>query len=1114
MEIIFGKFGSGKTSLCYSQIEQELQKNKYQKLILLVPEQFNLQIQWELSLKLNHGLLFAEVLSFKNLVKYGLKSEIFRKTPIIDELERIIILKKLIETHKKELEIFSRSQYGFLDYLNQFITSCEQSGIGHKELINLEQKEGVSSVLKAKTRDISKIYTWFEEYIHNKFLTVEKSGEVLIDILKNENLFKGAKIWVDGFYSFTQVQLNILIQLALQSDSISITLPADKMYSDNDLLHQNNIFFESINTFKIISKMCKPNDIEVTTRFCELSNMQIDPDLKLLQEQYINPYRKYTAKTSSSIKLCKYPSIAVEVEEIAKQIKSFVIDQQYRYNEIVILVGDISRYRSYVETIFKEYEIPYFLDEKRNIHTNSLVTTIISLLDIMISSWSYKSISQLLKTQTLPFSSEQIDKIENYILAHGIKTRKKWLTEWAYGEEDLEELNQLRLSIVEIIKSVENELYLDKGKLTVEKISCVIYHFLNSINAYEQVEQKVVYHRLHGNIAQELENSQIWNQVIEVFERLVDILGDEKVSLLTYKQILATSFSYIKMGIIPASQDQVLIGTICRTRLPQQNIVFLMGVNEGVLPKINEDRPLFSKMDEMMLKHAYEHQENDKTYQTFMQDETYKTELSMFTALTRAKHKLLLTAPLNDESGKSIKPSTLYYKIKKMFTESETTISNGIYSPNATFGELGKNVRMFLENHIQLENEWRDMLGWYLQNPLWKPRVKAISERLTFVTQQDYLDKKTAKLLYPNSLNTSVSKLETFRKCACCYFLKYGLKASERKIFQWNSADIGQIFHSILETYPKELSKINKTWTTAEQSEREECLKSAVEHSLKQYNAAEIESGRGKYTSYRIENITGRAINALTYQLLQGKFEPKEYEVDFALTPIAINLGENTLYLKGKIDRVDVYTSFGEEYSKIIDYKSGQKKFDLLEMYYGLQLQLLLYLDAYLKLNQDAKPAGMFYFNIDVKTSELNKLKDIKEIDLIKQFKLSGLTLANQEVIEAFDEKITGNIIPVKFKKDGTLDSYSQVVDENLFDDLRKFIYKKIKDLGNDIISGKVSATPYNLKGKNACEYCQYNLICQFNNKDKRNGYDNLESLNKKNIWNLIKCEVKNNEMD
>ncbi|OON90475.1 MAG: hypothetical protein ATN32_03815, partial [Candidatus Epulonipiscium fishelsonii] len=932
MEIIFGNFGSGKTSMCYSQIKQEIEKNKYQKLILLGPKQSTLQIQRELSLKLNHGLLFAEALNFTGLIQYGLKDEIFRKTPIIDELERIIILKKIIENHKKELEIFSRSQYGFLNYVNQFLTRCENNGIGYNELTTLEQKEGVSSILKAKIRDITKIYNWFDEYIHNKFLTIEKSGEVLVDILKKESLFKGAKIWVDGFYSFTQVQLNILIQLALQVDSISITLPADKLYSDNDLVHQNNIFYESINTFKIISKMCKENTLDVKTTFCNHLNTQIDPDLKLLQEQYINPYRKYTPKTSDSIKLYKYSSIAVEVEEVAKQIKSFIIDQKYRYNDIVIFLGDISRYRSYIETIFKEYEISYFLDENRNVHTNNLVTTIISLLDIMISSWSYKSISQLLKTQILPFATEQIDKLENYILAHGIKNRKKWLAEWVYGEEDLEELNQLRVNIVEILQSVESELRQSKGHLTIEQISKIIYRFLENINAYEQIEQRVNYHRLNGNIAQELENSKIWSQVIEVFERLVDILGDEKVSLLTYKQILVTSFSYIKMGIIPASQDQVLIGTVDRTRLSQRNIVFLMGVNEGILPRTNDEKPLFSKMDELVLKNTYEDYEIDKTYQTFIQEENYRMELSIFTALTRAKHKLIITAPLNSESGKAIRPSNLYYKIKKIFTESKATISEDIYSPNVTLGELGKNIRMFLENHVELENKWRDILGWYLQNPVWEPRVDSISKRLTAVTEQEYLDEKTVKLLYPNDLSSSASKLETFRKCACCYFLKYGIKVAERKIFKWNNADIGQIFHSVLEKYPYELGKIGKTWTTADKIESQECLKRAVKYSLKQYNAAEIESGRGKYTAYRIESITSRAINALTYQLLQGKFEPKEYEVDFALTPITINLGENKLYLQGKIDRVDVYASFDEKYVKILDYKSGQKKFDLLEM--------------------------------------------------------------------------------------------------------------------------------------------------------------------------------------
>lgn len=1130
VKFIIGRSGAGKTTYCYEEIEKKLNEDSYESLMLLVPEQFNLQTQRDLAKRLAPGLLRAEVISFNVLAR-----EIFREvgkteTTVVEDLERMIILKRIIEAHKKEIVFYKKNlnNTGFIEAMNRLITVLEQAGMGQQELKEIIQDERASLLFQSKLTDIETIYQSFNTYLGERFVTIEKNMTRLAGLIQKSKKLEQTYLWVDGFYGFTHTQLLIIKELIKKVKGLTITLPMDRVYTKAEGVRPIHPFYESIINMQKMMGLCEEAQCTFSVRQVDLPievKREKEPSLMYLEENYLKLYQKPYGKETEAVTLRSYTSRSEEVEAAAKEMVRLVREEGYRYHEMAIMVGDLATYQTQLESTFKAYEIPYFLDVKRNIHTNSLVAAVEGVLDVLTSSYSYRSIMSLLRTYMLPIDKEEIDQLENYLLAYGIKGKKKWQREWDFEKDEEKQayINEIKEKVLAPIKSLEAHLKEVKqdGQYDVMGITKALYYFLEDINAYASLQRLIEKSRQVGNRLLELENSQMWDKVVEVFERLVDILGDEKLNLMTYKKILETSFSYIKMGVIPPSRDQVLIGSIDRTRLPRLKACFILGTNEGLIPKVEDGGNLFSDMDKVTLSLLCENERGPKARlgDLMINQPLYGTTFNIYTILTRATHKLFVFAALADENGKMLRPSMVYFKLKKLFKESpklEQSLLSEVERPIPAFGYMGGKLREYLEGRNE-EVVWKDVMSWFKAQQVWKGRLKTLTEHLFYSNQQHYLQPETTKILYGNQLQTSISKLENFRQCACCYFMRYGLKAEERRLFSFDRAKVGTLFHAALEQYPKELEALGTNWVKATSKEMSLGVEKATAYALENVNNAQKETGRFKYTTAKVEKMTQRAVKALTAHLKNGAFEPEGYEVSFGegkgFPPIRIEIDDKRqIEITGTIDRVDVfYKGPNEKYVKILDYKSGQKNFNLVEVYYGLQLQLLLYLEAYLEKHPTYDVGGVFYFHINnpYVSYKVGMGEDEIEATSLKQFKLSGLALDDLAVIEALDKSKTGSTIPVMINKDGSLKKGSSVATQEQFQQLENHILETIRHLGKEILEGKVSVRPYELGGKNPCEYCIYHTVCQFNEEMPDNCYETLDKLSKEAIWKAIQKEGK-----
>ena len=1131
IEFIVGRSGSGKTTYCYDAITSALKEETFESLILLVPEQFNLQTQKELTKQLYPGILRSEVLSFNTLARSTFQEVGKAHLPVIEDLERMIILKKVIEEHKKELVFYKKNvnNTGFIESVNRLITVFEQAGLEDSELEEMVGSDKITSLFKSKLTDLQKIYGYFEAYIHEQFLTIEKNMSLLAGAISKSKKLEQAQIWIDGFYGFTMTQLQVITELMRKAKKVTITLPMDRVYGQGEKVRASHPFYESIQMYQKLIGICEDHKLAYKTTFLkpnEALKEEMPSELIYLEENYLKPYSKPYVGENDAIKLKTYTCRMEEVEETAKQIVQLIREEGYRYHDMAIIVGDVAEYKSLIQSIFKEYEIPYFLDVKRNIHTNSLVACMENVLDVVTGSYSYKSMMSLLRTYMLPIAREDIDRLENYILANGIKGKKKWQVQWENEDIESEELARINATREAILEPIANlEAYIKShrkdGQVQVVELTKGLFYFLQEIGAYEKLQVTIQRNKANHQRLLELENSQIWGQVIEVFERLVDLLGEEWMDVTTYKRILETSFSYLKMGIIPPASDQVLIGELERTRLPRIKVLFVLGTNEGLIPKVDEATPIFSDMDKVALGELVETGSAGKQRlgDLIIQQPLYGAQFMIYTAFTRASKKLYLSVAASDENGNPLRPSLIFYRLNKMFVqkkeEHNPSLLDKVHRPLPTFGYIGGVLREYIEGRED-ETDWKDIVSWYKASHKWEDRLINLEDYLFYSNQQHYLNPETTKLLYSEPvLKTSISRLENFRNCACCYFMKYGIKAEERKVFEWNSAEVGTLFHATLEQYPKELALMGTNWTKASPSEMQTAISKATATAMHQLKRLQKDSGRFKYTASKVEKMAKRAIKALTTHLKNGEFEPIGYEINFGegkgFPPIQIDIDDTRrIYITGQIDRVDVYYKDEEtNYIKILDYKTGNKNFNLLEVYYGLQLQLLLYLDAYLKLNHAYTPGGVFYFHINnpyVSYKVGMNEDDIAESQM-KQFKLSGLVLEQLEVIKALDKENTGSTIPVTLNKDGSIKKGSSIASLKQFELLEEHIVRAVKELGTQILEGKVTAKPFKLGEKNPCTYCVYGTICQFNEDKADNCYDKLENLNKEEVWRRIESQ-------
>ena len=814
-----------------------------------------------------------------------------------------------------------------------------------------------------------------------------------------------------------------------------------------------------------------------------------------------------------------------EIEEVARRILELVRSKKFRYRDISVITKNIDVYSNLCKAIFKEYDIPVFIDEKRDLSQNILVKYLISILDIFARNWSYDSVFNYIKCGFLNITPSDIYLLENYALKWEIKGSKWYKADWNFHDEDstgkatIDHINELRREIVTPLVELKNNL---SGNKTAKQISENLYNFLIKNNIDKVLESKIkeLNDMQKVDIAAEYETS--WKIVMQVLDEIVLVFGDENITFESYMQILKTGLGESKLGTIPMAQDEVTVGDVDRSRSHKIKAVFIIGLNDGMFPSINKAEGFLNDDDREKIK------QNGVELAKGTIDRIYEDNFNIYKAFTTAEEKIFLSYSSSDMEGKSLRPSVLVSRIKKIFEGLKET-SDVIYRKSEistkenTFKELLINLREFRDGN-EIDTKWFDVYNLYNESEEWHEKLASAVKALNYTNTAEKIKKENVEKMYGSTLKTSVSKLEQYSVCPFSYYLKYGLKLNDKETFNVEAVDTGSFMHDVIDNFFGVIEERNINLKAITDEELEKIVAEIVSEKLKlDRNYIFTTTSKYKVLSNRLQKVVTMSVKYIVQSLKQSEFEVFGHELEFGgdgqYKPITVITEDGKkVEITGKIDRVDIMKNPDGTYVRIIDYKSSVKNIDLNQVFYGLQLQLLTYLNETCKV-EDFIPAGVLYFNLINPTIGTDKNLNDEEVEekIRQEFKMKGLILADVNIIKKMDTNIENEpkgiskIIPATIKKDGEIsDRGTSAVTKEQFVYLQKYMEKIIKQISEEILQGNIEVKPYYNAStkKTPCEYCKYKSICRFDENTKNNEYKYISKLNKDAVLEMIKNKV------
>lgn len=1139
IRFIYGRAGSGKSTYCLNSIKNRLNDNNGNTLIYLVPEQYTFQRETMLLKDVGEeGLLRAQVLSFKTMAQKVFDECGGRVHDRMRDVGKSMLIHKILQESEENLQYFNRisKEQGFTDIISETITEFKKYNVTPSVL-----REGLTKIddeeLKSKLTDLANIFEKFDISISENLVDTDDELTYLANKLNNCSLYDNAEIWIDEFTTFTPQQMEVIKGLAKKCKEVNIALCMDEVSSGDD--SEVTDIFNSLKTTELrILNMMRDEHIgyekPVNLNDNKNNRFKYNHELKHLEKYFFTyPFKSYKQDVNT-IRLYKANNSYDEVENVAKEILRFVRDKGYRFRDISVVCRNIDDYEKIATVIFNEYDIPFFLDKKIDILSNPLIVLILSSIEVMIRNWSYESVFKYLKSGLVNIDSNEIDILENYVLANGIKGFK-WTNELSISEEDNDEIDPIKVMIKvrEPLIKLHSRI---RGNKSVKAICTAIYEFLIELDCFNRIEEWISEFDEYGMQSKVMEYQQVSEIVIDILDQAVDVIGEDLITINEFYKILNAGFQNREIGIIPVALDQVNIGGIGRIKGRNVKVLFIVGVNDGVLPAANKDEGILSDRDRDLLK------ENGIELSSSTRAKVFEEQYMVYTALTLASDYLMISYPMADFEGKSLRASIVIPRLKRIFPKliEESDLFNlkeksdkysKVTAPIPTFNELILALRRNYENE-DVEDYWKDVYCWYKDKEEFYNKSGNILEGLKYSNDGEVVAREKLKKLYSikdGRLLFSVSRLENYAECPFSYFIKYGLKARDRKVYEFSAPDLGSFMHEILDEFTNKVKRERISWSELNSERCRNIVSDLIEKKLiEDSNSILNSSKKYKYFTNRFKRVIAKSVSVLAEQMRKGQLEIFSNEFQFGNlrdgAPIKLELpsGEE-VYLTGRIDRIDSLDLHGNTYIRVIDYKSGSKKFDLNELYYGLQIQLLVYLDAILKnseyiLHTQAMPGAILYFKIDdpiIKSKSELQDEEIRK-QVLDKLKMNGLLLKDAELVKAMDNDMEtySLVIPATFKKDGDFSSNSSVITEEQFNILREYVNFKMIELCEDMLSGKIRIEPCKNQRTSYCDYCDYSAICQFDTSIKDNKYKLVLKKDDKEIWNDMIEKVKGGSED
>ena len=1159
LRIVTGRTGSGKTKFMQQEIIDTLQSAPIgDPIFYIVPDQMSFSSEYVLAADSGlAGLIRAQVTTFKRLAWRVLQETGGIAKEEISGFGYRMLIRSLLEDNKDKFTLFNRAatKRGFTDQIEVLLKEFNRYCLDYATMINvLNDLQNVQApqTLIDKSNDLILMLELMEQKLGTSYIDGEGYLTLLAQKIKDSSLLETTEIYIDGFTSFTTRELEILQELMKKVKRITIALP---MESFSDAVDEQSLFYQPAITGNKLLEIANIEQIEIEETVFQ-SNQQRFKSKELAHiEASFDQARVNEIQTEGNLHLIESANRRAEIHAVARNIRALTQDKQIRYKEMAILHRDPA-YEGLIETIFAQYDIPVFISQKKPMLHHPLIELSRSLLEIIRTDWKYESVFRAIKTDLFfPLNAskrqwrERADRLENFVLSFGIYG-DRWLDErrWVYKkyrglefyskvqtDEELSiqsDIHSVRDIVVQPIKVLCDQLEASKTGL---EIATAIFTFMESLQVYDKLQSLKLAEEENGQLLLATEHDQAWNEWINVLDQFVLMFGEKEMTLEDAAKILDEGYDQLEFSRIPPAIDQVVVASVDLGRITNMKTTFVIGVNDGVYPKRMDHEGLLSDTErEWFSQIGFELAPTSKMR---LLDENYL----VYKAFTASSDYLFVSYPIADSEGKALLPSMYIKKLQQLVGNVSIELAvmdptdhihhtvdlSAISHPRTTLPYVVMQLREALETG-ELPDVWQAVYQYYQEDPYWSKLIRRIIKPLIHGNKTERLSQEMTSALYGETISSSVSRVERYYSCPFAHYAAYGLKLEERSEYRLEAPAMGDLFHAALKWISDETNRLNITWAELSKKQCMQLAKQAVDHIVPIFvHQLLLSTNRYRYIQRKLEQIVANTLIAMSKHANASTFVPIAIEAGFgpgeALPPLEIPLKhQRKMQLRGRIDRVDAANVNGNMFVRIVDYKSSKKGIDLNEVYHGISLQMLTYLDVAISnapiwLQEEAEPAGVLYVHLH--NPFIQSKKELEEAELqdaiYKSYKMNGLLIDEPEVIQEMDEQINGfsKIIPVRMNKDGNVSkSSSKVVEPENMKLLQSFVRKKHEQAGNGMNAGDTRVYPYKLKEKMPCTHCSYRSVCQFDPQDPEQPVRLIKVEAPEIVTEKIREEMGNNE--
>ena len=1112
LEFITGRAGTGKTRTCiHAMRDKILQEPMGPALVLLVPEHMTYKLERQLAAALEAngaGFMRGYVFGFRRFAGQVLLETGGAVYPRITDMGKRLLLKKVLDNRQPELQVFARAarQRGFTESLSSSIEEFKSYGVRADMLQDTAAQLGEGQ-LQRKLADLSLLYGDFAEAMKGRYNASEDMLDTLAGRLPQAGILQDAEVWIDGFAFFNPQEKQILRVLLAHAD-VHVTLSLD-IADKKECVPETGLFHRSYETMQELRAIaaelgaaCQVRSLQEPQRFRQESLAVIEKGLF----GYPVPH----SKTIEGVRLVEAANRRLEAEAAAADILRLCREQGYRWRDIGILIREEEAYSSVLDQVLRDYGIPFFSDSKRPGIHHPLAELVRSAFEVL-HGWRYEPIFRCIRTEFFPVTRGQADQLENYVLQFGIRGRRWTMEEdWSWrrrlsleeeAEQDdkdkaqLAEINLSRRQIVEPLQHFAQAVQAADG--SVRGLTEAIYHLLMELQVTEKLARWSADAEKEGRLDAAREHLQIWEDVLSLLEQLVETSGEEKLKLSEFEGILGDGLDALKLSLIPPGLDYVTLASFDQNSLDNVRAIYVLGANEGVMPRRTTEQGLLSDADRLHLK------EVGLVLPFGSIENSFAEKYLLYKGMTQARDYLWISYALADTEGKGQAPSPLIGRLLAMLP--------GLELLSIPLESLGRRDELLLtggrmaaaglasalrgyREHQELPAVWRDVYNWALEEPSMQPLLEKVLQGLFAAAGEDRLPPALARRLYTRNrcLRGSVTKLETFNSCPFSFYAQYGLHLRERTEYRFQAMDLGTLLHAVLCAFGERMKKAQRAWSSVTPEECHViCQEILQELAPRLQNEILLSTAQYQNLLERILKAAEKTIGRLSSFDSVSSFHPFVFEQAFgygpkSLPPLVYALDDEIrLEIIGRIDRIDTAETEQGSMFLVLDYKTGNAYLNLWEIYYGLNLQLLTYLmvaEAGLAMLRGAPAAfaGMLYCFMRSKLIDTDCAVSAEQAQelLRKELRMPGWVVADPAIIRSIDA--SAKFIKVTLNKDGSPRSGSSIRTPEEFDVLLDYMAARLKRTGTDILSGEAAARPYRMSSSNACTYCKYHAVCGF----------------------------------